>query len=86
MGLSSAICKLFRFISNLFGVVVETVATALKTVGAAAVDVLTELAQGVGDALGISGTSVLWIVGGGALLYLLFSGKDSNNNSGVLSL
>lgn len=83
MSLSGAICKLFQFLANMFGVVVEAVATAVKVLGAAAVDILSELATNIGDALGLSGSSVLLIAGIGVLAYFMLtpsSDRESSSN------
>lgn len=71
------LCKLWRGLLQVFTSVVEASATALKVVGGAAVDVLSELFQSAGDALGsIFGSSpILWLaLAGGAIWF--FGGRD----------
>lgn len=81
MSLSGAICKLFQFLANMFGAVVEAVATAVKTVGAAAVDILSEIATSIGDALGLNGFSVLLIAGIGVLAYFMLRPSPDRESS-----
>lgn len=73
MSVSSALCKLFRFLANTFELVVDTVAQGVKVLGSAAVDVLSDLASSVGDALGLDGSTVLWL-GIGIVAFLLLRG------------
>lgn len=79
MSLSSALCKLFRFLANTFSMIVNTVAEGVKVLGAAVVDVLSDLASAVGDAVGLNGSTVLWI-GVGVFAFLLFRNKDDEKD------
>lgn len=80
MSVSGALCKLFRFVLNVFTQVVDVVASAVKVIGGAAVDVLTDLLSSVGNMLGIDGSTLMWIaLGVGA--YFLFSGSDDDSPS-----
>lgn len=70
------LCKIWQFLLNVFTDIVNAVAQALATIGTAVVDVLSQVAEAVGDALGINGSTVLWI--GLALgAYFLF-GRDGD--------
>lgn len=64
------LCKIFSFLIDLVGQVVDLVAKTLIKIGTAAVDVLSEVAGAVGGAL-MSNPIVWAVVGLGA--YLLFS-------------
>lgn len=57
----SIICKIYRFFLNLFDMTIKAIASAIKTIGEATVDILSSTAEALGEALGISGSSVLWI-------------------------
>lgn len=72
------ICKLFNFILNLFTSAVEGIAFALRTVGEIALELLVDAAEAVGNALGIDGTTVLWL-GVGVLAFFLLRNKDKDN-------
>lgn len=74
------LCKLWRGLLQVFSSVIEASAEALKVVGGAAVDVLSELFQSAGDALGsIFGSSpILWLaLAGGAIWF--FGGRDKDD-------
>lgn len=72
-------CKIWQFLLNVFTDIVNAVAQALATIGTAVVDVLSQVADAVGDALGISGSTFLWIaLGLGA--YFLFGGDDDERS------
>lgn len=71
------LCKLWRGLLQVFTSVVEASATALKVVGGAAVDVLSELFQSAGNALGniFSSSPLVWLaLAGGAIWF--FGGRD----------
>lgn len=71
------LCKIFRFILNIFEQVLDVIVSALVMLGTAIVDVLGDLAAEVGGALGLSGGSVLWLaLGGFALWFLLKDDKE----------
>lgn len=75
----SLLCKLFKFLLNVFTQIVEVVASAVKTIGTAVVDVLSDLVESAGNALfGGNGFLTLLLVGGG--LYFLF-GRDKQPES-----
>lgn len=76
------LCKIFRFLADVFSKLVEFVATTIKTIGNAVVDVLSELFQAAGSALGdIFKSSPLFWLGGGLLLWYLMSGKEDEGDS-----
>lgn len=77
----SAICKIFSFILDLFNLVIDAVAIALNTVGTVAVELLSAVAESVGEALGINGSTVLWLGLGAVAIYFLFSSKDNGSQS-----
>ena len=80
--MSSILCKIWRFFSDLLSQVVEFVANALTTIGTAVVDVLGDLLKEVGTTLGdVFGASPLvWLaLGVGAFL---FFGKDDDDGNG----
>lgn len=70
------LCKLWNFVLEIFGQVVDFVASALTTVGTAIVDVLGELLQSAGGALsdlfsaspvftlGLLALGAWWLLGG----------------------
>lgn len=75
-------CKLWRFLLNTFTDVVDAVAYALTTLGDVAVELLTDLGDGLGSAIGsIFGGSnlVIWL-GVGVFAYMLLTKEDSNGN------
>lgn len=73
----NALCKIFQFVLNLFEQVLNVIVSALVMLGTAIVDVLSDLAGAVGDALGLSGGSILWLaLGGLALWFFLKDDKD----------
>lgn len=72
------LCKIFNFILNIFEQVLSVVVAALTMLGEAVVDVLTDVADAVGGALGLSGGSVLWLALGGIALYFLMKKEDEN--------
>lgn len=74
--MSKFLCKIFRFVLNIFEQVVAVVATAIKTVGHAVVDVLSSLAGALGDAL-FSNPFVWALLGVGALF--LFNKKTERD-------
>lgn len=69
------LCKLFKFLLNVFTRIVEVVASAIKVVGTAVVDVLSDLVESASNALFGSG-SWLTLAFVGVGLYLLL-GRDS---------
>lgn len=71
-------CKLWNFVLNTFTSAIELVGTLLETVGTVLVDVLGAVTDSLGKALGISGSTVLWI-GLGVLAYFIFTGDDKDN-------
>lgn len=73
------LCKIFQFVLNIFEQILNVVVTALVMLGTAIVDVLSDLASAVGDALGISGGSLLWIALGGLAFW--FFAKDDEDNA-----
>lgn len=80
--MSSVLCKIWRFFSNILSAIVGFTAESLKTIGSAAVDVLAELFKEAGDALGsiFSSSPLVWVaLGIGAVL--LF-GKDKDDDNG----
>lgn len=74
-------CKLWNFVLNTFTSVVEGVGILLETIGTVLVDVLSGVASAVGDALGLDGSTVLFI-GLGVLAYLLL-GRDKSKDKGL---
>lgn len=75
-------CKLWRFLLNTFTDVVDAVAYALTTLGDVAVELLTDLGDGLGSAIGsIFGGSnlVIWL-GVGVFAYMLLTKEDSSGN------
>lgn len=78
--MSNLWCKLWNFILNTFTSAIELVGTLLETVGTVLVDVLGSVAGSLGDALGISGSTVMWI-GLGVLAYFIFTSEDKDSSS-----
>lgn len=78
--MSTIMCKIFRFILNVFSQIVTVVAEAISILGEAVVDVLSELIQNVGDAAGklFSGSSLLGLLVVGTVGYFLLSGDDED--------
>lgn len=80
------LCKLFRFILNVFTRVVEFVAEAVKLIGTAVVDVLGDLFEAGGNAIsklfGSPGGLVLLGIGA-YLLVNLFGEDDEDSRSGM---
>lgn len=72
-------CKLWNFVLNIFTSIVEGVGMLLETVGTVLVDVLGGVADAVGKALGISGSTVLWLGLGVAAAWLLFGGDSEDD-------
>lgn len=72
------ICKIWRFFSDMLGLVVDFVAGALTTIGTAVVDVLSDLFQAAGSAIGdiFSTNPLLWAGVVGVGLWWLFSGDE----------
>lgn len=72
------LCKLWNFVLEIFGQVVEFVSSALTTVGTAIVDVLGELLQSAGGALSdLFSASPVFTLGLLALgAWWLFGGKE----------
>lgn len=68
------LCKIFRFALNIFSSTVDAVAEAVKIVGTASVDVLSELFESAGDAIGGifggSGSLVMLLLLGGGIYFL----------------
>lgn len=79
------VCKIFRFVLDLFGNVVDFVAGAVTVIGTAIVDVLSDLivaaSEGIGSIFGSN--PLLW----GALLigaaYFLLGGSDDDKDNGL---
>lgn len=72
------ICKIWRFLSDMLGQVVDFVAGALTTIGTAVVDVLSDLLQAAGGAIGdiFSANPMLWVGLVGVGLWWLFSDDE----------
>lgn len=77
--MSNLLCKLFRFFLSMFEQVVTVVASALKTIGTAAVDVLDDLLTSASGALGLPKLALL--AGAGLLLWFFMSGDDEDESS-----
>jgi len=81
--MNKLLCKMFNFVLGIFTKLVDVVATVITTLGNATVDVLTDLASGVGEGIGkIFGSNPLLFFGllaGGA--YLLFGGAGEKNET-----
>lgn len=77
--MSNLLCKLFRFFLSMFEQVVNVVASALKTIGTAAIDVLDDLLTSASDALGLPKLALL--AGAGLLLWLFMTGDDEDESS-----
>lgn len=75
------LCKIFRFVLNIFGQVVDVVASAIKTIGTATVDVLSELSSAVGDAVSglFSGSGILGLLVIGGALWMLMGSEDEKD-------
>lgn len=75
------LCKIFRFILNIFEQVVRVVASAIKTIGMATVDVLSDLAHAVGDAAAglFSGSGLLGLLIAGGALWMLMGFEDEDS-------
>lgn len=69
----------------MFTKVIEFVAEAVKVVGNAVVDVLSDLFQAAGSAIGdiFSANPLLWMVVGGVGLFWLFGGDDKKDESSI---
>lgn len=78
--MSGILCKIFRFILNVFSQIVTVVASAIKILGEAVVDVLSDLIQNVGDAAGklFNGSGLLGLAVVGILGYFILSGDDED--------
>lgn len=74
------LCKIFRFVLNIFEQVVTVVASAVKTIGTAAVDVLSDLAHAVGDAASglFSGSGIFGLLVVGGVLWMLLGPKGED--------
>lgn len=72
------ICKIWRFLSDMLGLVVDFIAGALTTIGTAVVDVLSDLLQAAGSAIGdiFSTNPLLWMGVIGVGLWWLFSDNE----------
>lgn len=70
------LCKIFRFLLDLVGQVVDLVANTLIKIGTAAVDVLSEVAGAVGNAF-LNNPIALFVVGLGA--YMIISRLAPSN-------
>lgn len=80
------LCKIWSGLLNLFTQVVEAVATALKVVGGAVVDVLSDIVQNVAGAFGdIFSASPLFTVGLVGLGLWWFLGKDDESKKPQVS-
>lgn len=80
------LCKIFQFVLNIFEQVLNVVVTALAMLGTAVVDVLSNLAGAVGDALGLSGGSVLWLALGGLALWFFLKDDEKEAPRQTLSV
>lgn len=81
--MTSLLCKLFRFLLGTFEQVVNVVASAIKTVGNAAVDVLSDIWDNTIGSGGAGGIITLGLIGVG--LYLLLTGlsDDEEESKGI---
>lgn len=70
------LCKIWQFFLNVFTDIVNAVAQALAVIGTAVVDVLSQAAEAVGKALGINGSTVMWIALGLGAYFLLGGSED----------
>lgn len=80
--MSKILCKIFRFLLNVFGQIVATVASAITILGDASVDVLSELLESAGDAVGgiFSGPGFLGLLVLGVVGYFVLTGDDDERN------
>lgn len=80
--MSSLLCKVFRFVLQIFSMIVSFVAAAITTLGDAVVDVLSDLLDSVGDAVGdvFGGSSIIWGVLALGVVYLLLSGGSDDED------
>lgn len=80
--MSSVLCKIWRFFSNILSAIVSFTAESLKTIGSAAVDVLSDLFKEAGKALGgvFSSSPLVWLALGVGAFFLL--GKDKDDDYG----
>lgn len=78
--MSGILCKIFRFILNVFNQIVTVVASAIKILGEAVVDVLSDLIQNVGDAAGklFNKSGLLGLAVVGVLGYFILFGDDED--------
>lgn len=75
----SWLCKLFRFLLNVAEITIETIASAIKTVGNAVWDVLESVIDGVGGVLDSVFSSPTLLLGVGAVaLFFLLKGKEDD--------
>lgn len=86
--MGDALCKIWRAIAGVLGQIVSFSAESLKLIGGAAVDVLGELIEDVGDTVGgifgiSSSTSLILLLGVGA--YFLFGRSDKERSDGNLT-
>lgn len=73
------LCKLFRFLLNVAEITIETIASAVKTVGNAAWDVLESVVEGVGGVLdGVFSFPTLLLGLGAVSLFFLLKGEDDD--------
>ena len=74
--MSDFLCKIWRGLLQIFTKIVEFVAEAVKVIGNAVVDVLSDLLQAAGSAIGdvFAANPLLWMVVGGVGLFWLFGG------------
>lgn len=77
------LCKIFRFVLNLFTQVVNVIAEAVTIVGEAVVDVLSDLLQAAGNALSdiFKASPLLTIALIGGVAWWLFGGSDDDESS-----
>lgn len=78
------LCKIWRFLANILNKVVDFVAGALTTIGVASIDVLSDLLESAGSAVGdiFSANPVVWLGLGAVGLYWLF-GTDKDESKKV---
>lgn len=78
-------CKIWSWLLNTFSDALTAVSHALKTVGDVAVDLLTDVASGVGDAIGsiFGGSNFLIWAGVGVFAYFLLT-KESEDGRTIV--
>lgn len=76
------ICKLFKFVLKIFKQIVKFVAEVIKILGEATVEVLTDLAEGIGSGISslLGGPGILTLLLVGGLLWFAYSRDDADIN------